>query len=220
MLVLLSWCSILQRMQSSDSGKEAFLVGITGMIGGGKSTVVKILEELGGFGISADRLAKRYTEIDSPILPELVGLLGKGILDSEGKPDRKKISDIVFNDAEKLAGLNRLIHPKVREDFQKILKTQARGKIVIWEVPLLFETDAYTLCNATVAVDSDPEESILRTISRDRLKKEDVLARISSQLPITEKLKRADYIIRNKGNLETLKEECKNLYSTLLEKML
>ncbi|EQA60819.1 putative dephospho-CoA kinase [Leptospira alexanderi serovar Manhao 3 str. L 60] len=100
------------------------------------------------------------------------------------------------------------------------MKTQARGKMAVWEVPLLFETDAYTLCNATVAVDSDPEESILRTISRDGLKKEDVLARISNQLPITEKLKRADYIIRNKGNLETLKEECKNLYSALLEKML
>ncbi|EMY14533.1 dephospho-CoA kinase, partial [Leptospira weilii str. Ecochallenge] len=160
------------------------------------------------------------TEADSPILSELVELLGKGILDSAGKPDRKKISDIVFNDAEKLAGLNRLIHPKVREDFQKILKTQAQGKMAVWEVPLLFETDAYTLCSATVTVDSDPEESILRVISRDGLKKEDVLARISNQLPITEKLKRADYIIRNKGNLETLKEECKNLYSALLEKML
>lgn len=66
------------------------MVGITGMIGGGKSTVVKILEELGGFGISSDRLARRYTEADSPILPELLELLGKGILDSEGKPDRKK----------------------------------------------------------------------------------------------------------------------------------
>ncbi|WP_061216174.1 dephospho-CoA kinase [Leptospira santarosai] len=205
-------------MQSSD--REAFLVGITGMIGGGKSTVVKILEELGGFGISSDRLARRYTEADSPILPELLELLGKGILDSEGKPDRKKISDIVFNDAEKLAGLNRLIHPGVRNDFQKILETQARGRMVIWEVPLLFETDAYTLCNATVAVDSDPEESISRTISRDGIRREDVLARISKQLPITEKLKRADYIIRNKGSLDALKEECKSLYSTLSGKML
>ncbi|EMJ95460.1 dephospho-CoA kinase [Leptospira alstonii] len=207
-------------MQGSDSGKKAFLVGITGMIGGGKSTAAKILEELGGFGISADRLAKRYTEPDSPILPELVELLGKEILDSQNKPDRKKISEIVFNDPEKLAGLNRLIHPRVRNDFQKILETEAKGRMVIWEVPLLFETDAYTLCDATVTVDSDPEESILRTISRDGLKKEDVLARIVNQLPLTEKLKRADYILRNRGDLESLREECKNLYSTLLGKML
>ncbi|EMY78313.1 dephospho-CoA kinase [Leptospira weilii serovar Ranarum str. ICFT] len=207
-------------MQSTDSGKKTFLVGITGMIGGGKSTAAKILEELGGFGISADRLAKRYTEPDSPILPELVELLGKEILDSQNKPDRKKISEIVFKNPEKLAGLNRLIHPRVRNDFQKILETTARGKMVIWEVPLLFETDAYTLCDATVTVDSDPEESILRTISRDGIKKEDVLARIKNQLPLTEKLKRADYIVRNRGDLESLREECKNLYSTLLGKML
>ncbi|AYV55296.1 dephospho-CoA kinase [Leptospira kmetyi] len=207
-------------MQSSDSGKKAFLVGITGMIGGGKSTAAKILEELGGYGISADRLAKRYTEADSPILTELVELLGKDILDSDGKPDRKKISNIVFNDVQKLEGLNRLIHPRVRKDFQKILETDAKGRMVIWEVPLLFETDAYTLCDATVTVDSDPEESIERTISRDGTTKEEVLARIKNQLPITEKLKKADYIIKNRGNLESLREECKTLYSTLSGRML
>ncbi|EMO77910.1 dephospho-CoA kinase domain protein [Leptospira kirschneri str. 200801925] len=77
-------------MQNSDSGKKTFLIGITGMIGGGKSTAAKILEELGCFRINADRLAKRYTESDSPILTELVELLGSGILDDQGKPDRKK----------------------------------------------------------------------------------------------------------------------------------
>ncbi|EMS85790.1 dephospho-CoA kinase [Leptospira noguchii] len=207
-------------MQNSDSGKKTFLIGITGMIGGGKSTVAKILEEFGCFGINADRLAKRYTEPDSPILTELVKLLGDEILDDQGKPDRKKISKIVFNDPEKLSGLNQLIHPLVRSDFQKILETTAKGKMVVWEVPLLFETDAHTLCDATVTVDSDPEESILRTISRDGVKKEDVLARIKNQLPLTEKLKRADYILRNRGNLDSLREECKSLYSILLGKML
>lgn len=173
-------------MQNSDSGKKTFLIGITGMIGGGKSTATKILEEMGCFGINADRLAKRYTEPDSPILIELVELLGSEILDEQGKPDRKKISEIVFNNPKKLSRLNQLIHPLVRKDFQKILETTAKGKMVIWEVPLLFETDAYTLCDATVTVDSDPEESILRTISRDKVKKEDVLARIKNQLPLTE----------------------------------
>ncbi|EMM79860.1 dephospho-CoA kinase-like protein [Leptospira interrogans serovar Pyrogenes str. L0374] len=119
-----------------------------------------------------------------------------------------------------MSRLNQLIHPLVRKDFQKILETTAKGKMVIWEVPLLFETDAYTLCDATVTVDSDPEESILRTISRDKVKKEDVLARIKNQLPLTEKLKRADYILRNRGNIDSLREECKSLYSTLLGKML
>ncbi|EQA60740.1 dephospho-CoA kinase domain protein [Leptospira alexanderi serovar Manhao 3 str. L 60] len=91
-------------MQSSDSGKEAFLVGITGMIGGGKSTVVKILEELGGFGISADRLAKRYTETDSPILPELVELLGKGIFGLGRKAGPKKNFRYRFQGRRKTCG--------------------------------------------------------------------------------------------------------------------
>ncbi|MBM9578296.1 dephospho-CoA kinase [Leptospira sp. 201903070] len=207
-------------MQSSSSGKKAFLVGITGMIGGGKSTATKILSDLGAFTVQADPLAKRYTAPDSPILEELVELLGTEILDGEGKPDRKKIAELVFHDPKKLEGLNKLIHPRVRRDFLKILETEASGKLVIWEVPLLFETDAYTLCDATVAVDSDPDESILRTISRDGTTKEEVLARIANQLPLSEKLKRADYTIKNRGNLEMLREECKNLYTTLLGRML
>ncbi len=67
-----------------------------------------------------------------------------------------------------------MIHPLVRKDLQKFLESTAKGKLVIWEVPLLFESDAYTLCDASVTVDSDPEESILRTISRDKVKNEDV----------------------------------------------
>lgn len=190
------------------------------MIGGGKSAATKFLGELGGFTINADQLAKHYTAPDSPILRELIELLGPEILDPDGKPDRKKIADIVFSDPQKLEELNRLIHPRVRKDFQTILETEAVGKMVIWEVPLLFETDAYTLCDATVTVDSDPEESIARTITRDGVEKTDVLARMANQLPITEKLKRADYILKNRGNLDGLREECKNLYSTLLGKML
>ncbi|RHX93229.1 dephospho-CoA kinase [Leptospira stimsonii] len=207
-------------MQSSSSGKKAFLVGITGMIGGGKSTATKIFAELGAFPIQADQLAKRYTAPDSPILKELIELLGSEILNSEGKPDRKKIAELVFHDPKKLEGLNKLIHPRVRKDFLKILETEASGKLVVWEVPLLFETDAHTLCDTTVTVDSDPEESISRTVSRDGVTKEDVLARIANQLPLSEKLKRADYTIRNRGNLETLREECKTLYTTLLGRML
>ncbi|PKA05553.1 dephospho-CoA kinase [Leptospira ellisii] len=164
-------------------------------------------------------LAKRYTSSESPILSELVELLGSEILDGDGNPDRKKISDVVFKDKEKLDGLNRLIHPRVRADFLKLLETEAAGKLVVWEVPLLFETDAYTLCDATVTVDSDEEASILRVMERDGMKKEEVLARISNQLPLSEKLKKADYIISNKGDLESLREECGRLYTTLSGRM-
>lgn len=206
-------------MREHTPGKKAFLVGITGMIGGGKSTAAKILQESGAFAIHADNLAKRYTSSESPILSELVELLGSEILDGDGNPDRKKISDVVFKDKGKLDGLNRLIHPRVRADFLKLLETEAAGKLVVWEVPLLFETDAYTLCDATVTVDSDEEASILRVMERDGMKKEEVLARISNQLPLSEKLKKADYIISNKGDLESLREECGRLYTTLSGRM-
>ncbi|TGK34554.1 dephospho-CoA kinase [Leptospira gomenensis] len=206
-------------MQKNSSGKKAFLVGITGMIGGGKSTATQLLQESGAFVIHADNLAKRYTSSESPILSELVELLGPEILDENGNPDRKKISDIVFSDKEKLNGLNKLIHPRVRADFLKLLETDAAGKLVVWEVPLLFETDAHSLCDATVTVDSDEEISILRAMKRDGMKKEEVLARISNQLPLSEKLKKADYIVNNKGNLESLREECRRLYTILSGRM-
>ncbi|TGK06485.1 dephospho-CoA kinase [Leptospira fletcheri] len=198
---------------------HAFLVGITGMIGGGKSTAAKILEELGAFRISADEIARKYTDPDSPIADRLVEVLGTEILGESGKPDRKKIANLVFGNREKLEELNRLVHPRIREEFRKILKEKAGGRMVAWEVPLLFETDSYLLCDSTVCVVSDPNTSLLRAAARDGISLEEAEMRAKNQLTLEEKAKRADSIIRNLGNLEDLRQECVKLFAELKGRM-
>lgn len=198
---------------------SAFLVGITGMIGGGKSTVSRILEELGAFRISADELARKYTDPESPIRDELVSALGEEILDESGKPDRKRIAGIVFGNREKLGALNKVVHPKIRNEFLEILGAQKPGTLIAWEVPLLFETDSFSICDATVCVLSDPEASLERTVRRDGISREEAEARAKSQLSLQEKAERADYTVKNTGDLEDLRKECVHLYAELRGRM-
>nr|WP_243393455.1 dephospho-CoA kinase [Leptospira perolatii] len=194
---------------------KAFLVGLTGIIGGGKSTAAKILESIGAFRISSDEIARKYSDPDSPIRDELVRELGEEILSESGKPDRKKIAKVVFEDPKKLEALNRLIHPRVRAEFQSVLEGLTENTLVIWEVPLLFETDAFEICDKTVCVLSDPESSLKRVVSRDGISLKEATARMNSQLPIEEKAKRADYVIRNLGTLRELEQECKRIFKQL-----
>ncbi|TGM95175.1 dephospho-CoA kinase [Leptospira dzoumogneensis] len=197
----------------------AFLVGITGMIGGGKSTAARILEELGGVRISADEIARKYTDPDSPISKELIDSLGSEILDESGKIDRKRIAKLVFGNPEKLKILNSLTHPRIRKEFLEVLGGLKEGSLVLWEVPLLFETDSYTLCDVTVCVISDPEVSLERTVKRDGITREEAEARAKSQLSLQEKANKADYTIKNTGDLSDLRKECEYLYAELKGRM-
>ncbi|TGK35814.1 dephospho-CoA kinase [Leptospira andrefontaineae] len=205
--------------RSSLRTDGAFLVGITGMIGGGKSTATRILEELGGVRISADEIARKYTDPDSPISKELIDSLGPEILDESGKIDRKRIAKLVFGSPEKLKILNSLTHPRIRKEFLEVLGSLKQGDLVLWEVPLLFETDSYTLCDATVCVISDPEVSLNRTVERDGISREEAEARAKSQLSLQEKAKKADYSIKNTGDLQDLRKECEYLYAELKGRM-
>lgn len=185
------------------------------MIGGGKSTAAKVFEELGCFRISADEIARKYTDPESPIAEELLQGLGPEILDGDGKIDRKKIAGLVFGNPEKLKVLNSLTHPRIRQEFLGVLGAQKEGTLVMWEVPLLFETDSYTLCDATVCVISDPDLSLERTAKRDGISREEAEARAKNQLSLQEKAKKADYSIKNTGDLEDLRKECEHLYAEL-----
>ncbi|TGK02573.1 dephospho-CoA kinase [Leptospira langatensis] len=205
--------------RSASRTDESFLVGITGMIGGGKSTVTRIFEELGAFRISADEIARKFTEPDSPVREELVQALGKEILDDSGALDRKRIAKLVFGDPEKLKALNGIVHPRIRQEFSEILARQTKDTLVAWEVPLLFETDSYTLCDATVCVVSDLASSLKRASERDGIRLEEVEARAKNQLSLQEKAEKADYTLKNLGDLGDLRKECERLYSELRGRM-
>jgi dephospho-CoA kinase len=195
----------------------AKILGITGGMGSGKSTVSKIFEDLGCIRINSDELARFYTSEKSPLKNELKELLGEAIFDSSGNLDRKKIAAIVFNNKEKLDSLNSLIHPLVRRDLLEKIKTLPENTIVAWEAPLLFEAGGDKICDFTLTVFASEEKAAERVILRDKIPKEEFLARMRNQMDIKEKIKRSDFIIDN-SSLSLL--ELKKVSSDILKEIL
>ncbi|GBF49381.1 dephospho-CoA kinase [Leptospira ryugenii] len=185
---------------------RVYLIGITGSIGSGKSTVAKLFESFGAFRISSDEIAKGFTDPDSPIKGELRAIFGSEIFDSLGNPIKQKIADLAFSDPNLLSKLNELIHPLVRKEFKRKIQSLERESLVAWEVPLLFETDAHTLCDFTVCVYTSPEIAQERAIQRGGMTREDYEKRKATQLPIEEKKALSQFSIPNDNSIEDLKK--------------
>lgn len=196
---------------------DKFILGITGSMGSGKSTACKIFEELGAVRISSDELARKYTDVTSPIKNELIEIFGPEILDDREAPDRKLIAKIVFQNPEKLKQLSSIIHPRVRQELLEIIASLPQGKIVAWEAPLLFEAKGNLICNATLTIYSNLEIAYQRAKERDGISREDFNARIQNQMDIKEKIRLSDFSIRNELDLEYLRTECKKIFNIILQ---
>lgn len=199
-----------------------FLVGITGGLGSGKSMVCRFFSEMGSDLFESDRVAKELQLHDPEIIEGIKALFGSEVylLDASGLMvlDRKKIAEVVFSSSEKLAALNRLIHPKVLAEFQKaVLYARKRGiKILAREAAILFESGGNEGLDAVVVVAADMEERILRAIEKGMGTREEITQRIATQWPQEKLIARADYVLVNRGSPDELKKESETLYSKLL----
>lgn len=174
-------------------------VGLTGGIGSGKTTIARIFEVLGVPVFFSDLEGKRLMAEDPDLAEAIRSALGADTYYRDrGRllPDRKKIAGIVFNDEEKLARLNALIHPAVIASFDRWAQQQ-ESVYVIKESALLFESDAWKHSHFNIAVTAPREERIRRVMKRDGVDRSKVLSRMKHQLPEREKIKRADFIIKN-----------------------
>lgn len=200
--------------------QKRFVLGITGSMGGGKSTVTKIFEKLGAFKISADEIARTFTALNSPIKLELIELLGKQILDESGNLDRKRIAGIVFSDKNAIQKLNALIHPLVREKTLELIHSVEDNRMIAWEAPLLFEVGGNQYCDATLTVYAEEEDLWKRVQERDGISKEEFQNRLDNQMDIKKKLEASDFKIINNKDFQHLEIECANIYNAIMNKKL
>ncbi len=171
------------------------IVGITGGIGSGKTTVANFFKELGVPVYIADEEAKRLMASNAELRQKITGLFGEESY-HDGKLNRKYLAGLVFNNPKKLEALNNLVHPAVAEDFRKWVSAQ-QAPYVIKESALLFETGDYKNCDVTILVKAPLEERVRRVMHRDAASKESVMDRISHQWPDEKKQVLSDYTIEN-----------------------
>lgn len=171
-------------------------VGITGGIGSGKTTVSAVFVSLGVPYYNADERAKWLTENHPDIIKEISIEFGNQAY-AFGSYNRKYIASIVFNDKQKLIKLNQIIHPRVTEDYATFCNTHQNAPYTLKEAAILFESGSYLLLDKTILVVADKELRIKRVCQRDHITEEEVLKRMEKQMPEEQKMKLADYIIKN-----------------------
>lgn len=192
------------------------IIGLTGGIASGKSTVTKMFREKGLKVLDADEVAKDISR-EKKVVDEIALQFGRDILQEDGSLDRKQLKETVFKNEKKLKILNNIIHPKVIEKFQKEAESTKWNEIKIFDVPLLFEAKMENLCDIIIVVYLNEKKQLERVMQRDNISCELAEKIISSQMPLSEKADRADLIIDNSKDLENLKKEFERVYSLLLE---
>ncbi|MCS6173895.1 dephospho-CoA kinase [Shewanella baltica] len=193
-----------------------FVVGLTGGIGSGKTTVANLFAAEGITLVDADILAREVVAPGSKGLEAIVTHFGAEILTPEGELDRAKLRQRIFSHPEEREWLNQLLHPMIRQEMLAQVE-KATSDYVIMVVPLLFENGLDRLVNRTLVVDISPELQINRTVKRDNVDASQVNNIISSQCSRSEKLARADDIIDNQGEISTLKREVLALHQRYLQ---
>ena len=164
------------------------VVGITGSIASGKSTVTKHLKKMNYDVIDCDKISHMMLEKNSFGYKEIIVEFGTDILDELGYIDRKKLGKIIFANGEKRKILNNILHPLIKEQVKKEIDN-CKNELVFIDCPLLFETDFYKLCDYTVVVYVDTDQQIRRLMQRDKINFPQALSKINAQMSLMEKIK-------------------------------
>ncbi|WP_391116352.1 dephospho-CoA kinase [Psychrobacillus sp. L3] len=191
------------------------IIGLTGSIASGKSTVSKMLKELGYPIIDADLVARVVVEKGTETLETIKDIFGEVIISKEGTLNREKLGDIIFSSPHDRKQLNDIMHPAIREEMlrQKDALLQEGYDTIVMDIPLLFESKLQSYVNKILVVTVTEETQLERLMARNNYSLEDAKARIQSQLPLSIKEKGADAVIYNNGTLEGTNEQLKKILS-------
>jgi len=191
-----------------------FIIGLTGGIASGKSTVSDMLQELGLPVIDADQVAREIVEPGQRAFNEIVREFGPAVVGPDGQLNRKVLGDMVFSNPDLRLKLNSITHPRLWEVFDyRMGQLPEDTKIVVWDVPLLLETGMDKKVDEVWLVWVDVPRQIERLMNRDNLTEEEARQRLQAQMPIEEKMKRADRLIDNRGTVENTREVVTRFYN-------
>ena len=192
------------------------LIGLTGGIGSGKSTVSARLTEHGAVVVDADAIVREVQRPGTPVFAAMVERFGNGIVADDGTLDRQAVADLVFGDAEALADLGAIVHPAVATEIARRMEDEEEtDHVVILDVPLLVESGRDDLV-ALVVVDVDPEIAVRRLVEQRGMREDDARARMARQVGREERLAKADHVIDNSGSLEQLHAAVDSLWPELV----
>lgn len=211
--------------QKSRKYPGLYVIGLTGGIASGKSTVSKILKDLGAIIIDADQISREVTAPGSPGLRKVVQTFGESVLNADGSLNRKKLGEIVFHDKEALETLNSIVHPLVIRRTIDLLESESKKavevgaeSIVVVDAALLFEVGAQSLVDQVWLVSLDEKAQVERLMRREGYSREEAICRIKAQMPLEDKIKLADVIIDNSGPVEETEEKVRNLFQKIRRK--
>ncbi|MEC9034517.1 MAG: dephospho-CoA kinase [Actinomycetota bacterium] len=200
-------------MTAKELPQETLEIGLTGGIGSGKSTVSAGLVKRGAVLVDADAIVRDLQKPGKPVFKKMVERWGEKIITNEGELDRQAVADIVFKEAEELAALNEIVHPLVREEIANQREKYIKGNApIILDIPLLIES-GYENLSGIIVVDLHTEEAVERLVKHRGFSREDALNRISSQVDREERLSKADFVIDNNGDLDSLENEIDKAWS-------
>ena len=198
--------------------KTNIVVGLTGGIASGKSTVTGVLHELGCTIIDADKIAREIVMPGQPAWQEIIARFGTGILLDNQQLDRKKLSEIIFNNNAAKKALDSISHPIILAEMQRKTReiVKKNDKVTIWDVPLLFEAQFAQYVDVSILVYTPVEIQLERLMKRDSLDREMALKRINAQMTLQQKKELATIIIDNSSNMEEVRKNVSLVYYKLI----
>ncbi|MCK1977408.1 dephospho-CoA kinase [Jeotgalicoccus huakuii] len=191
------------------------VIGLTGGIASGKTTVSNYLKDQGFTVLDADVYSRKTTEKNGPAIPEIIEEFGEDIVDESGNLNRKKLGNIIFNDEEKRKKLNVIVHPLIRQMMNSDEERFKEKGHVFLDIPLLFENGLDSRCDLIITVYVDRDVQIERLSERNNLSRSDAVSRIDSQMPLSDKASKSDIVFDNNGKLDELYEQVNKFLETL-----
>lgn len=194
------------------------VVGLTGGLATGKSSVARLFQDFGAIVIDADVFAREAVEPGRPAWRDIVRVFGKKVLQSDRTLDRRTLGRIVFGNRAKLKQLGAIVHPRVAREQNRLTREIARkdpDAVIIYDAPVLIEAGAHKRVNKIIVVAADQATQIKRLCNRSHFSRAEALRRIRSQLPLAQKIKLADYVIDGTLSFEQTKNEVQRIYAEL-----